>query len=285
MDGGLATVFRRGRDLLGPLRERAPAAARALDLLERDLLPRSAGGDAYLVAGIVGPNNAGKSALFNALVGRAAEPLGAARRRDPPPGRRRASGAARAPARRADAGPLPPVPARRRSGGVARRRSSRRRIPPSLLVAAEPSCRRSHAHRHARLRQHPGRQPPRQRVAARGRRSGHRGGDAPLVPEPRGGPLSRALVRARAAVDAGVQRGDRRGRGARARGQAGRRRRHPAAGGVLGAAQSRGAARARGARPAGAVARRVGPASQSLRDLLFDLGRSPRSKARPSPPP
>ena len=51
------------------MRARVPVAARALDLLERDLLARTAGGDTYLVAGIVGPNNAGKSALFNALVG------------------------------------------------------------------------------------------------------------------------------------------------------------------------------------------------------------------------
>lgn len=60
--------------LLEPLRDRAETARAALDLLERDLLPRSAGGDAYLVVGIVGPNNAGKSALFNALVGRTISP-------------------------------------------------------------------------------------------------------------------------------------------------------------------------------------------------------------------
>jgi hypothetical protein len=53
---------------------RHPSAARALDVLERDLLPRSAGGDLSLVVGIVGPNNAGKSALFNALVGRNLSP-------------------------------------------------------------------------------------------------------------------------------------------------------------------------------------------------------------------
>lgn len=41
---------------------------RALDRLERDLLPRTAGGHSHLVVGIVGPNNSGKSALFNALV-------------------------------------------------------------------------------------------------------------------------------------------------------------------------------------------------------------------------
>ncbi len=54
-----------GRDAL---RDR-PAAERALDRLKRDLLPRTAGGDQSLVVGIVGPNNAGKSALFNALTG------------------------------------------------------------------------------------------------------------------------------------------------------------------------------------------------------------------------
>ena len=39
-----------------------------LGRLERDLLPRTAGGHEHLVVGIVGPNNAGKSSLFNALV-------------------------------------------------------------------------------------------------------------------------------------------------------------------------------------------------------------------------
>ncbi len=72
--GRLAAVLRRVRAQLEPLRGRGDAVAAALDLLERDLLPRSAGGDAYLVAGIVGPNNAGKSALFNALVGRPLSP-------------------------------------------------------------------------------------------------------------------------------------------------------------------------------------------------------------------
>ncbi len=67
-------VLRRAREALAPVGERLPEAAAALDLLERDLLPRSAGGDVYLVAGIVGPNNAGKSALFNALVGRPLSP-------------------------------------------------------------------------------------------------------------------------------------------------------------------------------------------------------------------
>jgi hypothetical protein len=69
-----SATLRRARDLVAPLRERLPSAAQAVDLLERDLLPRSAGGDAYLVVGIVGPNNAGKSALFNALVGRMLSP-------------------------------------------------------------------------------------------------------------------------------------------------------------------------------------------------------------------
>ncbi len=70
----LSAALRRTRDALAPVRERVPDAALGLDLLERDLLPRTAGGDAYLVAGIVGPNNAGKSALFNALVGRPISP-------------------------------------------------------------------------------------------------------------------------------------------------------------------------------------------------------------------
>jgi hypothetical protein len=44
-------------------------ATHARDLLQRDLLPRTAGEDPYLVVGIVGPSNAGKSALFNYLSG------------------------------------------------------------------------------------------------------------------------------------------------------------------------------------------------------------------------
>lgn len=52
----------------------APGLARARDRLRRDLLPRTVGGDQSLVIGIVGPNNSGKSALFNALVGRDASP-------------------------------------------------------------------------------------------------------------------------------------------------------------------------------------------------------------------
>jgi hypothetical protein len=74
VSGDLAAVLRRTRDALVPVRERFAAAAQASDVLERDLLPRTAGGDTYLIAGIVGPNNAGKSALFNALVGRTLSP-------------------------------------------------------------------------------------------------------------------------------------------------------------------------------------------------------------------
>ncbi len=71
-------------DLFVSMRDRIPAAADAAELLERDLLPRSAAGAPYLVCGIVGPNNAGKSALFNALVGRdlsPSDPTGGATRR------------------------------------------------------------------------------------------------------------------------------------------------------------------------------------------------------------
>lgn len=50
------------------------AVARARDRLERDLLPRTTGGGPQLICGVVGPNNAGKSALFNALVGRVVSP-------------------------------------------------------------------------------------------------------------------------------------------------------------------------------------------------------------------
>lgn len=45
-----------------------------VDSLERDLLPRTLGGGGALVVGIVGPNNAGKSALFNALAGEVRSP-------------------------------------------------------------------------------------------------------------------------------------------------------------------------------------------------------------------
>lgn len=74
MTADLPAALRRTRDALARVRERFPSAALAHDLLERDLLPRSAGGDAYLIVGIVGPNNAGKSALFNSLVGRTLSP-------------------------------------------------------------------------------------------------------------------------------------------------------------------------------------------------------------------
>jgi 50S ribosome-binding GTPase len=70
----LSATLRRTRDALEPVRARFPAAAQAFDVLERDLLPRTAGGDAYLIVGIVGPNNAGKSALFNSLAGRQISP-------------------------------------------------------------------------------------------------------------------------------------------------------------------------------------------------------------------
>lgn len=55
--------------------EQAPEGLRrVVERLERDLLPRTAGGVSHLVVGIVGPNNAGKSALFNALVGACISP-------------------------------------------------------------------------------------------------------------------------------------------------------------------------------------------------------------------
>ena len=67
-----------------------PRAAAVRARLERDLLPRTAGAHEHLVVGIVGPNNAGKSSLFNALVAgegappvhlSPAEPTGGATRR------------------------------------------------------------------------------------------------------------------------------------------------------------------------------------------------------------
>ncbi|MCA9002071.1 MAG: 50S ribosome-binding GTPase, partial [Planctomycetes bacterium] len=48
------------------------ALERAREILERDLIPR--GACASFVVGLVGPNNAGKSALFNALAGRICSP-------------------------------------------------------------------------------------------------------------------------------------------------------------------------------------------------------------------
>ncbi len=74
----------RARELFASLAEHFEAARAAVALIDRDLLPRSASGPSYLVCGIVGPNNAGKSALFNALVGRdlsPSDPTGGATRR------------------------------------------------------------------------------------------------------------------------------------------------------------------------------------------------------------
>jgi len=71
---GLAEKLRQVHGLVAPVRNRVRSAERVAELLERDLLPRTAGGDAYVVCGIVGPNNAGKSALFNALLGRELSP-------------------------------------------------------------------------------------------------------------------------------------------------------------------------------------------------------------------
>ncbi len=76
----LSASLRRLRDLLEEdARRRSPEAdsevvARARARLVRDLLPRTVGGAPYLVAGIVGPNNSGKSALFNSIVGRELSP-------------------------------------------------------------------------------------------------------------------------------------------------------------------------------------------------------------------
>ena len=76
MSRSLPSVLRRCWRLLESLESgiNSPEAVRARDLLQRDLLPRTAGRRPYLVAGIVGPANAGKSALFNRLVGRALSP-------------------------------------------------------------------------------------------------------------------------------------------------------------------------------------------------------------------
>ena len=62
----------------------SPAAKRATRILSRDLVPRTIGEEPCLVVGIVGPNNAGKSALFNHLVGKelsASKPQGGLTRR------------------------------------------------------------------------------------------------------------------------------------------------------------------------------------------------------------
>jgi hypothetical protein len=59
-------------------------AQRIADRLDRDLVPRTRLSDDWLVVAIVGPNNAGKSALFNGLVGEDLSPslpTGAATRR------------------------------------------------------------------------------------------------------------------------------------------------------------------------------------------------------------
>jgi hypothetical protein len=74
LDPTLAEKLRRLYELVRPIRERLRSAEEVADLLERDLLPRTAGGEVCLVCGIVGPNNAGKSALFNALLGRELSP-------------------------------------------------------------------------------------------------------------------------------------------------------------------------------------------------------------------
>src|SRR4029450_12986205 len=74
--GDLPAALRRPPDTLAPVPERFPAAALAYDLLERDLLPRTAGGDAYLIVGIVGPNKPGECALFKRGGGGALLPSG-----------------------------------------------------------------------------------------------------------------------------------------------------------------------------------------------------------------
>ena len=79
MHGDIPSTLRRVHELCRALAgglggDPPPELARARDRLERDLLPRTAGDTPYLVVGIVGPNNAGKSALFNSLCGRALSP-------------------------------------------------------------------------------------------------------------------------------------------------------------------------------------------------------------------
>ena len=87
----LPQVFRDLTKLLEPLAApheaslspTAKLASRCMERLQRDLLPRTAGAHEHLVAGIVGPNNAGKSLLFNSLVGNKispSEPRGGATR-------------------------------------------------------------------------------------------------------------------------------------------------------------------------------------------------------------
>ncbi len=80
----IAATLRRERPNLEALAPQLEAAAEALALLDRDLLPRCGGDAGHLVCGIVGPNNAGKSALFNSLAGAnlsPSEPTGGATRR------------------------------------------------------------------------------------------------------------------------------------------------------------------------------------------------------------
>jgi hypothetical protein len=76
MDPALSRRLRRLWNALAEVPEGVATEllARLRDRLDRDLLPRTAARDGALVVGIVGPNNAGKSALFNALVGRDLSP-------------------------------------------------------------------------------------------------------------------------------------------------------------------------------------------------------------------
>ena len=76
MDLDLAQRLRDLRTALGRVPEGAAGEAleRAHGRLDRDLLPRTAASGGAVVAGIVGPNNAGKSALFNGLAGAVVSP-------------------------------------------------------------------------------------------------------------------------------------------------------------------------------------------------------------------